>query len=221
MTAPFSPRAAGAIALTAAGLGLLTLPFVTAAYGVSDAGSGTDPAWGGELRDAAEPLFTFAAPDRVYSTYGLVYFLVTLGVLLGVLGVRDVRAGGRSGVERWGFRLLGAGLGLNLVGLLTDYTFFEGTIVESIGFAGTLLGVLLMVVGGALLGARWMRDRHAPRMAGVLLFLAAPGFVVLEMLGFGNLPSMPLAWFALTGIPLGLFLLGSATGAPERPAAGT
>ena len=208
-------RTAGALAVAAGVLALLTLPFVTAAYGVSGAGAGTDPPWGAALRDAAEPMFGFAGPDRVYSTYGLVYLAVVLGVLTGFVAVGDVLAGGRSRPERWGLRLLLAGLVLNLAGLLTDYTVFEDTLVENVGFAvGSLLGLLLLVVGGAMVGARWAREREAPRTAGVLLLLAVPGMVALDLLGFGNLPSMPLTYFGVAGIALGCYLLGRAAPTP-------
>lgn len=220
MTSLFSRRTGGICAVLAGVLAVLLLPPVTAAYGVSDAGAGSDPTWGGGFRDAGGSLFTFADPDRVYSTYGLLYLLVTLGLLVGVLAVREARGGDDSALERWGFRLLVSGLVLNSLGLLTDYTVFEGTVVENIGFVvGTLLGVLLLVGGGILVGLRWLRNPAAPRVAGLLLLLSLPGMLLLGLLDFGNLPSMPLTWFGISGIPLGLFLLRSESDFQHSPAA--
>jgi len=204
-----SARRSGIVALVAAVLGLLTLPLVTVAYALTDDGVGTDPVWGSAARDLFEPLVTFDEPDIVYSAYGKVYFLVLCGLIVGLMALYRLRHGGMSGPERWGFRLSVAGLVLNLVGIVTDYTVFEDTTVENIGFVvGSLLGLLLLVVGSLLLGIAWLRAAGAPRLGSWMILLALPGMAALGALGFGNLPSMPIAWFCLAWLALGRHLLG-------------
>lgn len=201
-------RGSGLVAITAGVLGLLVLPLVTVAYARSDDGLGTEPAWGSAVRDLTGPLTDFAGADTVYSTYGKVYFLVLLGLLVGVLGLFRFRRRAMSGLERWGFRLSVVGLVLSLVGIITDYTVFEDSVVENVGFvAGSLLGVLLLVAGSLLLGIAWLRAEGAPRLGAWLSLLALPGIAMLGLLGFGNLPSMPIAWFCITWLALGRFLL--------------
>lgn len=213
----FSPsaRRSGLVALVAAALGLLLLPLITVAYAVSGDGAGSDPAWGPDARDLFGPLVTFAEPDTVYAAYGKVYFLVLLGLLVGVLGLSRLRRGGVSVPERWGFRLSVVGLVANLAGIVTDYTVFEDTLVENIGFVvGSLLGLLLLVVGSLLLGVAWLRADGAPRLGAWLVLLAVPGMVALGALGFGNLPSMPIAWFCIAWLALGRYLLAQTAPVP-------
>ena len=202
-------RRSGLVALVAAVLGLLILPLITVAYAVSGDGAGSDPAWGPAVRDLVGPLVTFAEPDTVYSAYGKVYLLVLLGLLVGLLGLFRLRQGGVSGPERWGFRLSVLGLVASLGGVVTDYTVFEDTPVENLGFViGSLIGLLLLVVGSLLLGVAWLRVDGAPRLGAWLVLLAVPGMVALGALGFGNLPSMPIAWFCVAWLALGRYLLG-------------
>lgn len=203
----------GLAAVVAGVIGLLTLPVITVAYARTDDGAGTDPAWGDDVRELLRPMVSFAEPDTVYSAYGKVYFLVLLGLLVGLLALSRARGGGMSGAERWGFRLSIAGIILNLVGIVTDYTVFEDSVVENVGFAaGSLLGLLFLVVGSVMLGIVWLRSAGAPRLGAWLLLLALPGMVLLGLLGFGNLPSMPLAWFCIAWLALGRFLM--ADGSP-------
>ncbi|HZI97111.1 MAG TPA: hypothetical protein VFD41_06255, partial [Actinomycetales bacterium] len=92
---------------------------------------------------------------------------------------------------------------------VTDYTVFEDTTVENIGFVvGSLLGLLLLVVGSLLLGIAWLRAAGAPRLGSWMILLALPGMAALGALGFGNLPSMPIAWFCLAWLALGRHLIG-------------
>jgi len=102
------------------------------------------------------------------------------------------------------------GLLLDLAAIVTDYIGFEGTLVEDGGFlVGTLLGLLLLTVGSILAGISWPRPPGAPRLGAWLVLLAIPGMVLLGILGFGNLPSMPVAWFCLAWLALGGYLVRS------------
>ena len=222
MNLPLSSRSSGWTAIVASAVGLLVLPPITLAYARSEAGAGTDPAWSAAASGVLDPLISFADADTVYSTYGKVYFLVVLGLLVGTLGLLAVRQGTTSRLEQWGLRLSVVGLVLLLVGLATDYTLFEGTVVENVGFAaGSLLGLLLLVVGSVLAGVAWLRRPGTPRWGAWLALAAVPGIVLLGLLGFGNLPSMPIAWFCIVWLALGGFLAGqgsrATTGSPSRP----
>lgn len=204
-------RWGGVAAMLGSALGIVIAPIITSAYSLSEQGGAEQaPPWEPVLSQSLDVLFSFASPEAVYATYGKLYFLVFLGLLLGLVGLYSLRSGHTGRLEEWGFRLSFVGLVLNLLGNLGDY-WYRGGVVEStpdfIGFlVGTLLGLLILTIGYLMLGITLLRAGAGPRLGSWLLILSIPGFIVLGLLGFGNLPSMPALWFCFAWLVLGYYL---------------
>lgn len=207
-------RWGGLAALLAGILGVVAAPITTSAYFL--AGEGAAPPWQSALGDVFAPLFTFASPEAVYAAYGKLYFLVFLGFLAGLAGLRAEHGSPDGWLERWGFRLSFAGLVLNLLGNLGDYWYRGGigdSTLNSLGFLlGTMLGLLALIVGSLMLGIALLRADAVVRLGAWLLVLALPGIVLLNFLGFGNIPSAPALWFCFAWLALGYSLWPRTTG---------
>lgn len=200
-------------------LAVAVAPVITSAYSLTEDGVGTVPPWEPAFSNTFNPLFTFAASEAVYATYGKLYFFVFLGFLFGLTGLR-ARRGARAGrLERWGFRLSFVGLLLNLFGNVPDYWIGEDTVFEDVGFvAGTALGLLVLTVGSSLLGVSLLRARAGSRSGAWLLALSLPGILLSGFLGFGNIPSGPALWYGVVWMVLGYSLWSAERGAVRREA---
>jgi hypothetical protein len=208
-------RWGGLAAMLGSLIGFLLAPVITSAYSISENGAGQTPPWEPALGALLDPLFAFASPDAVYASYGKLYLLVFLGFLLGMVALRARRRGHAGRLEQWGYRLSLAGLALNLLGNIGDYWYRGGvgeSGVDTLGFLlGTVLGLLLLVAGSALLGIGLLRAGTPPRLGAWLLVLALPGIPLLTLLGFGNAPSGPTLWFCFVWLVLGWSLWSSRT----------
>ncbi len=199
------PRYAGLTAMAGGALGIVAAPLATSAYSLT--GEGAAPPWEPALSDALDPLFTFASPEVVYAAYGKLYFFVFLGFFLGLIGLHARRRDAAGRLERWGFYLSFTGLILNLLGNIGDY-WYGGGVGEStpdfLGFLlGTVLGLLLLIIGSTMLGASLLREGTHFRPGAWLLVLAVPGIIALSFLGFGNIPSGPALWFCFVWLTIG------------------
>lgn len=212
----------GLAAMLSSLIGFLLAPIITSAYSLLENGAGRPPPWEPALSTLLGPLFTFASPGAVYATYGKMYLLVFLGFLLGLVALRTRRSGHAGRLEKWGYRLSLAGFALNLLGNIGDY-WYRGGVGESgadtLGFLlGTVLGLLLLVAGSALLGTSLLKAGTAPRLGAWLLVLGLPGIALLTLLGFGNAPSGPALWFCFAWLVLGWSLWSSRDQAVRQPA---
>ncbi|MDP8940899.1 MAG: hypothetical protein M3N10_11555 [Actinomycetota bacterium] len=211
-------RHCGLAAMRGGALAVAVAPVITSAYSLTEDGVGTVPPWEPAFSNTFSPLFSFAAPDAVYATYGKLYFFVFLGFLFGLIGLR-ARRGARAGrLERWGFGLSFVGLLLNLFGNVPDYWIGEDTVFEDVGFvAGTALGLLVLTVGSSLLGVALLRARAGLRLGAWLLALSLPG-ILLSGFRFGNIPSGPALWYGVVWVVLGYSLWSAERGAVRREA---
>jgi hypothetical protein len=218
-------RWGGLAAMLGSLIGLLLAPIITSAYYLLENGAGRTPPWEPALGALLGPLFAFASPDAVYATYGKVYILVFSGFLLGLVACRARRRGHASRLEEWGYRLSLAGVAFNLLGNIGDYWYRGGlgeSGVDTLGFLlGTVLGLLLLVAGSALLGIGLLRAGTAPRLGALLLVLALPGIALLTLLGFGNAPSGPALWFCFAWLVLGWSLWSRRVPAGHQPVRAT
>jgi len=216
-------RWGGLAAMLSSLIGLLLAPIITSAYSLLEDGAGRTPPWEPAISALLDPLFAFASPDVVYATYGKLYLLVFLGFLLGLVALRARRSVHADQLEQWGYRLSLAGLALNLLGNIGDYWYRGGvgeSGVDTLGFLlGTVLGLLLLDAGSALLGIGLLRAGTAPRLGAWLLVLALPGIALLTLLGFGNAPSGPALWFCFAWLVLGWSLWSSRTKRFANPSA--
>ncbi len=223
MTRPNLIRWGGLAAMLGSLIGFLLAPIITSAYSHLENGAGRTPPWEPALGALLGPLFAFASPDVVYATYGKLYLLVFLGFLLGLVALRTRRSAHAGRLEQWGYRLSLTGLALNLLGNIGDYWYRGGvgeSGVDTLGFLlGTVLGLLLLVAGSALLGIGLLRAGTVPRLGAWLLVLASPGIALLTLLGFGNAPSGPALWFCFAWLVLGWSLWSSRTNRLANPPA--
>ncbi len=197
--APSTQRRFG-LAATAGGiLGILYFPLHALAYFATEDGAESQGAikWADSGRDLLEPLLDWSSADTVYKTYGKVYSIVVLGLVLGFLALWARRAGQAQGVERWGFRIALVGYPLFLLGAVVEYW----TPYLDFGFlAFSAPGFLLTLIGSTLLGIGLLRRAAAPRFGAWLLALAVPLALVLTGLSghlSGGLVGLDLAWIVL------------------------
>jgi hypothetical protein len=212
-------RWGGMGAMVGSVLGIIVAPVITSAYSLSEGGAEQAPPWEPAMSNLLGPLFEFASPEGVYATYGKLYFLVFLGLLLGLLALRARQRGSVGRSEAWGLRLSLVGVVLNLLGNIPDYWVGEDTWLEGLGFLiGTVLGVLLLVVGSTMLGIALLRSGTTPTRFGAwLLVLSLPGIILLTFIGFGNIPSGPALWFCLAWLALGYALWSRGGEGSEQP----
>lgn len=104
-------------------IGLVYFPLHTLAYFATEDGRDSQGAvkWADFGRDLLEPLLDWGSADTVYRTYGKVYVVVILGLVLGLLALWSRRQGGENGLERWGFRTALVGYPLALLGAIVEY----------------------------------------------------------------------------------------------------
>lgn len=203
---------------------ILVAPLINSAYSMTEIGADLVPPWEPALSNALGPMIAFAPPEAVYETYGKFHLLVFLGLLLGLLGLRTWRGGRAGRLERWGYRLSFVGLVLNVPGNVLDYWVPGNSAIGEFGsvgdwgfLLGTMLGLLLLVVGSILLGAALVRAGEA-RLPAWLLVFALPGAVLLGLLGFANAPANPMLWYGFAWLLLGRFLWTRSSERAGQPA---
>lgn len=206
----------GLVAMLGGVLGIVLAPLMTAAYHLSAEGATLfTPPWEPALTSLAEPLLTFAAQGVVYDTYGMLAFFTFVGVLAGVFGFRAHRQSASTDentprigrLETWGFRATTAGLALNLFGNVGDYWLGESAVLDFLGFlVGTVLGLLVLAVGLALLGVAAWRSGSLSRATAGLLTLWLPATIAVTLVGLNNAVGGPLLTLGLVGVALGYHL---------------
>lgn len=217
-------RWGGLAAMLAALIEILVAPFINSAYSMTEVGADLIPPWEPAFSNALDPLLTFTSPEAVYETYGKFHFPVFLGLLLGLLALRAWRGERAGRLERWGYLHSFVGLALNLSGNILDYWVpgnsapgpFGG--VGDWGFLlGTVLRLLVLLVGSILLGVALLRAGQA-RLPAWLLLLILPGSALLFFLGFANAPANPMLWYAFAWLLLGRFLWSQGVEEARQPA---
>lgn len=180
---------------------------MTAAYHLTpDGATESTAAWEPALRNALEPLLTFAGPIAVYETYGAMAVFVFGGLLVGLLGLQAHRRSmvsdkHPSRLEVWGFRAAITGLVLNLLGNVGDYWIGSPETLDFIAFlGGTIVGLLVLSIGFGLVGFVTLRTGVMSPTIGWSLVLFLPAVILVSVLGLNNIPGGPL-------LPLGIISL--------------
>ncbi len=189
---------------------ILTPPFAVASAFSYPGGAEDLPLWALWVK-AAFPL-DFASGERVYYTYGRLYFLTLLPELWALYALRALRGGGSGTLERWGCRSLLVGTWLAVVGVFTDY--WTGT---PPAFFAVILGTPLLMAGFALLGVGLRRSGAVPRRAILVMIGAAVGTPPAVLL----LPHVPSGFLLLSHVAwavLGYMLWSGKTGWAQRAA---
>lgn len=197
---PDQIRLTGLAAMVGGALGVLVSPLYSLAYfassdGVAETQSAATQAWAEPARDLLEPLLTFASADVVRITYGKLWLLVWMGMLVGLVGLhaRHARQGGRP--ERWGFRVSFAGLLLLVIGAFGFWLDFALDFVAFLVFPG----LLLLALGSPIFGLGTWRAGLAPRTGALLLVVGGPAVLVISEVATlgGGLVLFYLAWVVL------------------------
>lgn len=181
-------------------LGIVYFPFHAVAFFATS----TEPeswwviAWSDAFRDLAAPLFAFASPEEVHTTYARLAVFVLMGFTVGLVALHSRQAAMGGGVELWGYRFTLAGMVALIASVIAD--FWLG------GFDWVFLvlevpALLLLTVGSPLFGLGTVRARVAPRLGAWLLATGAfPGmFLLIFATGHlsGGLLMLDLAWVVL------------------------
>lgn len=202
-------RQAGIIVFLGAMMGIVLSLLLNAAYSATPPAVDLPiPPWQPALEQIVGPALSFGPAVQVYHFYGRLVLLVLAAFVVGLYGLyanqRTQFAGQLPRLHIWGYRLAMAGLVLNLLGNVGDYWVTLGETLGLIAFAGgTVVGLLLQVIGFALLAISGLRHASMPKAAAWPLILWFPFAVLLLLIGMVNLPSSPLlalsvAW-AITG----------------------
>ena len=202
-------RAIALYAMVAGICAVLVSPLLAMAYFATSEGAeeleiGTISAWVEPGRDLVGGLLTFASPDRVYSTYTLLFALLFPAVILTANVVRSRRPTSQTKPEQWGWRLarigylmFGAGLGIVAVAVIVATS---DTAIVNIAFMALMFpGLLLSLIGSTTLGCALVRARYQPRVSAWLLALAFPLWIVGDfIIGHNSIGLVPLflAWAA-------------------------
>ena len=205
-------RWSGLAALFGGVLGIVLTPPFALAYDLAFGSYADFPFWSAPV-ERLYPLY-FSYGERVYYTYGRLYFLTLLPELLALFVLRRLRGGGSGAPERWGFRLSLVGMWLAVIGVFTDYW-----VPVPPGFLLVLAGTLPLVAGFVLLGEGWHRGGAVPLWVTLVMVGASVAtFPVMFLLVF-HLPSGPLLTFHLIWVALGYVLwsdLGTLDDQPSR-----
>lgn len=168
-------------------MGIVLTPPFALAYSLAFEGYAELPFWT-EPVEALYPL-NFSYGERVYYTYGRLYFLTLLPELLALYALRRLRRGGPETQEKWGFRLLLVGMWMAVIGLFTDYW-----MPVPPGFFLVIVGTVPLVAGLVLLGL------------GLRRVAAVPHWITLVMVGAG-IGTVPVMFFVVFHVPSGPLLL--------------
>jgi hypothetical protein len=195
-------RWVGLAAMVGGVLGIvLTAPFALA-YDLAFGGYRNLPFWAPPVRTLF--LLDFALGERVYYTYGRLYFLTLLPELLALHALRGARADEAGRLERWAFRSLLVGAWLAVVGVFTDYW-----VPVPPGFLLVLAATPLLVAGLVSLGVGLWRVDAVPRWFSLAMVGAGIGTIPVMLFLVFHLPSGPLLTFHIASVTLGYVLWSS------------
>jgi hypothetical protein len=82
---------------------------------------------------------------------------------------------------------------------------------------GTVLGLLVLLIGSIVLGVALLRAGQV-RLPAWLLLTILPGSALLFFLGFANAPANPMLWYAFIWLLLGRFLWAQGVEEARQPA---
>lgn len=203
-------RRGGLVAVLSGVLGIVYFPFHASAYLATEGTTETPLVpWTGAFRSLFEPLLTFAPPDDVYMTYGMISPLVILGLLAGTAAFHARQAERAGRLEKWAFRIAFVGTALLTLGAIGEY--WVGALDFSF-IALSLPGFFLMMFGMTMFGIGTLRAGVAPRSGAWLLIVGGfPGIILMTIL-FGHL-SAGLLLLYIGWVVLG-YALWSERGAP-------
>lgn len=215
MWSPRRIRTSGTAAVGSSLLGVLAAPLMNSAFALTGWSGPNLGFWEPTLRTLAGPLLSFAAPSVMYATYGGVIAVAFVGQFVGTLGLRaylqrhTIDQGRITTVRRWGVRLVVVGTGLLAAGSATEY--WVGSLpgfgaLQSIGFFVTVIATLVLAFGYPLLGLAGLRTGYPPRWLAWAFIGWFPGALIINAVGFNNIPANPALVVGMLGILFGIYL---------------
>ena len=162
-------------------------------------------AWAAPARRLFEPMLSFASADRVYATYSLLIALVIPALPLAAWAVRRARLPLAGTFERRASWLVAAAWSVFSASLLVVAVALQikpanssgNSVINVVFLAGMIPGLLIGCLGSAPLGVSLLRHGFLPRIAGFIITLALPLWVLSTFLlghnSIGLLPQM-IAW---------------------------
>jgi hypothetical protein len=194
--------------------GILLSPVVTAAgnlkWGADLPWEGNAPAWLYPFRSLIEPLLTLPPQGEVYATYGKAFFFVFLLLFIAAVGLKQALVDQIDRAAHRGIRLIVMGLGLNILGNISDYWLGYSILGQPwwglLFVVGTEIGYLIYVVGSIMLGRAALKNNVLPKWWAWLLIVTALSGLILPFWGVQHVPSgmvlpISICWL-LTGILL-------------------
>jgi hypothetical protein len=145
--------------------------------------------WAEPAARSLHRLLDWSDPQTVYVAYGRLWLPVLAALTVCAVAVRRHRPA-VHGLERWGWRIALPAYGLMTVSVFGDYW----TPWMDQAFLVSIAGILLGVVGSALLGIALLRRGFRPRATGWLLVTWFPAIVVLSDLIALGAALVPLVW---------------------------
>jgi hypothetical protein len=206
-------RWSGLAATVGGVLGIVLTPPFALAYISAFEGGYAALTFRSNLIDAPYPL-DFSYGERVYYTYGRLYFLTLLPELLALYVLRRLRGGDSGALERWGFRLSLVGMWLVVIGVFTDYWMDMPP-----GFWAVIVATPFFGAGFVLLGVGWQKAGVVPLWVTLVMVGAAIGTSPVMFFLVLHWPSGPLLLLHLTCVALGYVLWsgqGDLTVQPSR-----
>ena len=171
---------------------------------------------GGVVGIVLTPILTYlwATYSDAYGYFGRAYFLVPLGLLLGMSGLYALRrtdpgqqATDKPDEETLSIGMTIVGLATALVGSILDYwggtPGQDFTQAQITGFGLEIVGLLLVLLGSSLLGLQYRRANVVPAPVAWLLILAGPVGLLLSVL---HVPSGSTLLFCCAWVVLGYLL---------------
>ncbi len=170
---------------------------------------------GGVVGIVLTPVLTYlwATYSDAYGYFGRAYFLVPLGLLLGMSGLYALRrtnpgqATDKPDEETLSIGMTIVGLATALVGSILDYwggtPGQDFTQAQITGFGLEIVGLLLVLLGSTLLGLQYRRANVVPALVAWLLILAGPVGLLLSVL---HVPSGSTLLFCCAWLVLGYLL---------------
>ena len=203
-------RFSGLAAILGGVLGIVLTPAFALAYSLAFEGYADLPFWS-EAVKALYPL-DFSYGERVYYTYGRLYFLTLLPELFALYVLRRLRSGGSGALETWGFRLSLVGMWLAVLGVFTDYW-----VPVPPGFWLVLVALVPLIAGFVSVGVGLRRSGAIPLWLTLVIIGAAVGSIPVMFFLIFHLPSGPLLTFHVIWIVLGYVLWSERGGLAEQP----
>ena len=165
---------------------------------------------------------TFGTPPVVYYTYGRIFFLVYLFMLIGLVAFHKVTAASvatsvKNVNARYGVLVIGLG-----IGFIADFGAYWGnnisasefTTLQAVAFTIEMGALIFVLAGSVLYGRAILRAKIVPAWAAWLLILAGPVGAWWTCGIVGYIPHGTMLLFTIAMGVLGYFLWSNRINAP-------